>query len=87
MSGSLRAICFCRSSIMRFSMTSGYMKEPPHSTAMPTKSSIPENPIMSSNGIQRTTETMPSSFITRILSALKFGGLPACTSFCATCSP
>ena len=32
------------------------------------------------SGSQTTTDTMPSSFITRILSTLRFGGLPASTS-------
>ena len=87
MSGSLREISFLRSSMMRLSMMSGYMKPPPHSTAMPTNSSIPLKPIISRSGIHTITDTRPSSFITRILSTLRFGGLPACTSFCATASP
>ena len=77
MSGSLREISFWRSSILRLRSTSGYMNDAPQSTTTPTKSiDALELEHQRRAGIQTTTDTMPRSFITRILSTLRFGGLP-----------
>ena len=87
MSGSLREICFWRSSIFRLTSTSGYMNDAPHSTITPTNRSMPLKCRNNRTGSQTTTDTRPRSFITRILSTLRFGGFPAWTSFCAIFSP
>ncbi len=87
MSGSLREICFSRSSTFRLSSTSGYMNDTPHKTITPTNRIMPVKCRNKRTGSQKTTDTRPRSFITRILSTLRFGGFPACTSFSATFSP
>ena len=63
------------------------MNDTPHSTSTPPNSNMPAKFSISRIGSQKTTDTRPRSFITRILSTLRLGGFPAWTSFCATFSP